>query len=156
MLHPAAMSKGDGDDRASAVVVGRGAQKALEQVGCECDASSVELPVSTEPIECRIEVVGVGVRPAPATGRELHTDALVFRAGLPVNAAAICHVRPRLSRRYAPHLTAQLRSRSPNCSGRLGHLAAHTSSAATCAASTLSKRPMVVSGERPGASQYES
>jgi len=39
----------------------------------------------------------------------------------------------------------------------VGYLDAHTSSVATCAASTVSKRPMVVMGERPGgASQYES
>jgi hypothetical protein len=34
----------------------------------------------------------------------------------------------------------------------VGHLAAHTSSVATCAASTVSKRPTVVMGERPGGS----
>jgi hypothetical protein len=39
----------------------------------------------------------------------------------------------------------------------VGYLDAHTSSVATCAAPTVSKRPMVVMGERPGgASQYES
>ena len=39
----------------------------------------------------------------------------------------------------------------------VAHLDAHTSSVATCAASTVSKPPMVVMGGRPGgASQYES
>jgi Domain of unknown function (DUF2703) len=34
----------------------------------------------------------------------------------------------------------------------VGHLAPHTSSVATCAASIVSKRPMVVMGERPAGS----
>jgi hypothetical protein len=85
------------DDGASIIVVWGCVDDALQSFIRERHTTCVKVAGfaavrGTQPLECRIQVLHVSVRPAPTAGREPDADTPVFLAGHPANSAVICHV----------------------------------------------------------------
>lgn len=108
-------------DRVPLVMGGCG-KKALQQFGVNGHAARVQPSVLTKPRKRSVQVMVLGMRPAPPAGRQANANAVVFRAGVPVVAGVSGHV---ILARAAPASTLPRSGGGEKTSGLVGFESAH-------------------------------